>query len=411
MRLLHTSDWHIGRLLYGRRRYQEFEAFFDWLAATVEAEAIDLLLVAGDIFDTALPSHRAQTIYYRFLHRIATSNCRHLVVIGGNHDSPTLLDAPRALLQALDLHVVGSITDDLNDEVIVLHAADGTPLIIVCAVPYLRDSDIRTATAGESIEDKDRQLVAGITRHYADVAALAVARREALGVDIPIVAMGHLFAAGGKTIDGDGVRELYVGSLARLSAAIFDPCFDYVALGHLHVAQAVKGGATTICYSGSPLPIGFGEAAQAKSVTRIDLRRPQVAEITLINVPTFQSLLRLVGDQQQITQRLQMLVAERSRAWLEITHQSSEIVADLREQLEAIIAGSELEILSIKDPQRSARLLAQVAGGESLDELDPEQVFLRLLYRHEIDSEQQSQLLAAYREILHLLQHTDHLAE
>jgi len=98
MKILHTSDWHIGRTLYGRKRYEEFEAFLVWLAGTIIQEQVDVLLVAGDVFDTSAPSNRAQELYYRFLCRIAASSCRHVVVTAGNHDSPSFLNAPRELL-------------------------------------------------------------------------------------------------------------------------------------------------------------------------------------------------------------------------------------------------------------------------------------------------------------------------
>ena len=193
MKILHTSDWHIGRTLYGRKRYEEFEAFLTWLAETIQQNEIEALLVAGDVFDTTAPSNRAQELYYRFLCRVAASSCRHVVVIAGNHDSPSFLNAPRELLKALDVHVVGSSSESLEDEVLVLRNELNAPELIVCAVPYLRDRDIRVAEAGESVEDKERKLLAGIRSHYAAVAALAEQKREELGVDIPIVAMGHLF--------------------------------------------------------------------------------------------------------------------------------------------------------------------------------------------------------------------------
>ena len=156
MKILHTSDWHLGRSLYGRKRYDEFSAFLDWLTQTIENEGIDALLVAGDVFDTSTPSNRAQELYYRFLCRVSTSCCRHVVVIAGNHDSPSFLNAPKELLRALNVYVVGSMTDPLEDEVIVLHK-DEQPEAIVCAVPYLRDKDIRTVEPGETIDDKKRQ--------------------------------------------------------------------------------------------------------------------------------------------------------------------------------------------------------------------------------------------------------------
>ena len=270
MKILHTSDWHLGRTLYGRKRYEEFEAFLAWLAETIQQNEIDALLVAGDVFDTSAPSNRAQELYYRFLCRIAASSCRHVVVIAGNHDSPSFLNAPRELLKVLDVHVIGSASEVPEDEVLALRNELDAPELIVCAVPYLRDRDIRVSEAGESVEDKERKLIDGIRNHYAVVAALAEQKREELGVDIPIVAMGHLFTAGGQTVDGDGVRELYVGSLAHVTAGIFPACFNYLALGHLHIPQKVSG-SETIRYSGSPLPMGFGEAKQWKSVCQVAL--------------------------------------------------------------------------------------------------------------------------------------------
>ena len=158
MKFLHTSDWHLGRSLYGRKRYEEFTAFLDWLTQTIEDEKIDALLVAGDVFDTSTPSNRAQELYYRFLCRVAASCCRHVVVVAGNHDSPSFLNAPKELLRALNVYVVGSMTEALEDEVFVLQV-DDKPEAIVCAVPYLRDKDIRTVEPGETIDDKNAKLV------------------------------------------------------------------------------------------------------------------------------------------------------------------------------------------------------------------------------------------------------------
>lgn len=197
---------HIGRTLYGRKRYEEFEAFLTWLAETIQQEQVDAPLVAGDVFDTSAPGNRAQELYCRFLCRVAASACRHVVVIAGNHDSPSFLNAPKELLRALNVHVVGNAAENREDEVLVLGNEDGAPELIVCAVPYLRDRDIRVAEAGESIEDKVRKLIEGIRSHYADVAALAEQKRADLGSEIPIIAMGHLFTARGQTVDR-GVRQ------------------------------------------------------------------------------------------------------------------------------------------------------------------------------------------------------------
>ena len=131
MKILHTSDWHLGRSLYGRKRYQEFTQFLDWLRVTIENESIDVLLVAGDIFDTSTPSNRAQELYYRFLYEVSGSCCRHIVVIAGNHDSPSFLNAPKQLLRALNVYVVGQITESPEDEVVVLSDEQNLPQAIV----------------------------------------------------------------------------------------------------------------------------------------------------------------------------------------------------------------------------------------------------------------------------------------
>lgn len=409
MKILHTSDWHIGRTLYGRKRYEEFEAFLDWLAATIGQERVDVLLIAGDVFDNTAPSHRAQQLYYRFLCRVAGSCCRHVVVIAGNHDSPSFLNAPRELLKALDVHVIGDVTDRREEEVLVLVRADGTPELIVCAVPYLRDRDIRIAEAGESIEDKERKLVEGIRRHYAETADLAERKRRELNSDVPIIGMGHLFTAGGQTVDGDGVRELYVGSLAHVSAGIFPASLNYLALGHLHVAQTVNN-LEWMRYSGSPLAMGFGEAAQEKSVCLAEFAGTE-AEVRLIRVPVFQKLERIAGNWETLAARILELSAMRSNAWLEVIYEGDEVIGDLRERLEAAAAGSGLEILRIKNNRLVDRLLSRSHPEETLDDLDENDVFARCLAVHEVPEEQRAILMLAYQEAIASLHNDDLRAE
>ncbi len=409
LKLLHTSDWHIGRTLYGRKRYEEFEAFLTWLAETIQQNEIDALLVAGDVFDTSAPSNRAQELYYRFLCRVAASSCRHVVVVAGNHDSPSFLNAPKELLKALDVHVVGSCTESPEDEVLVLRNEQDVPELIVCAVPYLRDRDIRVAEAGERVEDKERKLIEGIRTHYAAVAALAEQKREELGAEIPIVGTGHLFTAGGQTVDGDGVRELYVGSLAPVTAGIFPACFNDRALGHLHVPQKVNG-SETIRYSGSPLPMGFGEAKQQKSVCQVEFHST-AASVQLIDVPIFQKLERVKGDWEGISNRIIELSATDSQGWLEVIYDGTEVIGDLRERLEAAISGTQMEILRIKNNRIIERVLGQIHEEETLDDLNVNDVFERCLAVHDVPEEQRPELLRAYQETVSSLYEDDVQAE
>ena len=408
MKILHTSDWHLGRSLYGRKRYREFTAFLDWLARTIAEEEIDALLVAGDIFDTGTPANRAQELYYRFLCRVAASCCRHVVVIGGNHDSPSFLNAPRALLRALNVYVVASVSDVLDDEVIVLHAED-KPEAIVCAVPYLRDRDIRTVEPGETIDDKNAKLVAGVKKHYAEVCALAERKRNELinaGYDrIPIIAMGHLFTAGGKTVDGDGVRELYVGSLAHVDEAVFPSVIDYLALGHLHIAQTVGRG-EHIRYCGSPIAMGYGEATQEKKVLLVTFTGTK-PNIRALAVPCFQQLVRIAGSWDEIDAKIKQLKTEESGAWLEIDYTGSDIIDNLRERLDEALADSAMEIRRIKNRRVTEGVIATLAEEESLDDLDAGEVFIRCLDAFAVADEKREELTAAHNEIIASLREED----
>lgn len=411
MRVLHTSDWHLGRCLYGRKRYEEFTRFLDWLIQTIVDEQVDILLVAGDIFDTGTPTNKAQELYYQFLVRISTSCCRHVVVIGGNHDSPSFLNAPKELLRVVNVHVVGSTTEVIDDEVIVLYKGN-IPEAIVCAVPYLRDKDIRSVEPGETIDDKNIKLVEGIRQHYATVCQIAEKKQTELHQkgfnNIPIIGMGHLFTSGGKTVDGDGVRELYVGSLAHVGIEIFPAYLDYVALGHLHIPQQV-GGTNHIRYSGSPIPMGYGEASHTKKVLVVEFT--DTIHVRELTVPCFQQLVRITGNLDTIYSQLDQLKTACSCAWLEIEYTDTCAISNIRELLEEKVNGSALEILRIKNQYLIERIIHPTYDSEALDDLNNLDIFYRCLDAFEIPEEDRDELIVLYKEIVQSLHEEDSNAE
>lgn len=411
MKILHTSDWHIGRSLYNRKRYEEFEAFLEWLLQLIEDEEADILLASGDIFDTSAPSNKSQQLYYEFLRKASLSRCRHIVVTAGNHDSPTFLDAPKDLLKALNVHVIGTPSQNPKDEVLALRDSRGRIELIVCAVPYLRDRDLRKVESGESMQDKDAKLTAGLTEHYRraaeeaqrvqqeTVSQQAASSDQAAGP--PIIAMGHLFTAGGISMEGDGVRELYVGSLAHVGRDVFPELFDYVALGHLHVPQKV-GGSETIRYSGSPIPMGFGEAEQKKTAVLIDFSDSQskAPEISLKEIPRFQELLRIEGDMESILETIRQAESRGSSAWLEVEYTGSNIAGNLREKLEEAVEGTKMEVLRVRNRRITNHVLKSMDTAENLEDLKAEEMFIRCLDQYEVPEEQRLELVGAYREIL-----------
>ena len=394
--LLHTADWHFGAVLYGQRRHREHAAFSQWFVDCVAREKPDVVLISGDIFDSTTPSHQAQTLYYDTIAALRRGGCPHIIITGGNHDAPSLLNAIQPLVKDQGIYIVGAATESPADEVVLLRDAAGISQAIVCAVPYLRDRDVRLSESGQSPDDKHMALVTGIRDHYTAVVAAACQLRDTLATSVPILGMGHLFVAGG--VAGDGVRDLYVGTLSHVGSDIFPKSLDYVALGHLHVPQVVSG-TTTIRYSGSPLPMGFGEAKQQKRVLKVTIASAgETPKVTPLYVPVFQRLATVSGDFETIEQALTAFAqADPTDAiWVDIVYTGDALIPDLRDQITACIGNHPLQVLRIKNQRPLTS--HDTAPVLDLEDLTPEEVFQYCLDAHQIPEDQRSVLTDVYRE-------------
>ena len=288
MRLLHTSDWHLGHSLHGFDRHAEHARFIEWLLRALGEHEVDALIIAGDIFDTANPSAEAQKLWYHFLvdarHRYPDLS---IVAIGGNHDSAARLDAPDPILRALDVHVVGGLrrkadgSIDADHHVISLRK-NGAILAQVIAVPFLRPSDLPRV---DSTDDAHNTAIAQV---YDELLESARARRTASEA---LIATGHLHTRHGARSEWSE-RQLMTGGLDGVPAEIFSSELSYVALGHLHLAQAVRG-ATTIRYSGSPLPLSIDEANYTHAVAVIDFDGAAVTRTKILPIPRAVDIVRI----------------------------------------------------------------------------------------------------------------------
>ncbi|UOQ67463.1 exonuclease subunit SbcD [Hymenobacter volaticus] len=297
MRVLHTADWHLGqRFISGHERTDEHRHFLDWLVETVQKQRVEVLVVAGDIFDTGSPSNQALELYYSFLLSMRGTSCRDIVVVGGNHDSPATLNAPARLLRHLRVHVVGCVPDCFEDQVLVLDDATGKPGLVVCAVPFLRDRDVRLSVPGETAEEREARIKQGIADHYSRMAEVEqVWQLKDLG--LPVLATGHLYAAGAAPSDSE--RTIHVGNLGQITADHFPEIFDYVALGHLHRPQRV-GGREHIRYSGSPIPLSFSEVDHPKEVLLLEFGNGKLQTLEALPVPNARRLVRFHGALDEV---------------------------------------------------------------------------------------------------------------
>ena len=415
MKLLHTSDWHLGQSLNQYERSYEHAQFLAWLLDTLETEKVDALLIAGDVFDNANPTSAAQGQLYQFL-TAARQRVPHLriVMTAGNHDSPARMEAPAPLLGLLDAHVVGQVrrTDDRIDfgkMVVPLYDAAGTVQAWCIAMPFLRPSDLPRVEAADPYQ-------AGIAQLYAQAYATADAQRSP---GQAIVALGHCHITGGQ-ISADSERSIVIGGSESLPVGIFDPGIAYVALGHLHLAQKVGGDATRR-YCGSPLPLSFSEIDYPHQVLLVTLQDGLVTEVRAQAVPRSVAMLRIPRQPAPLPAVLEALQAldvaalpgcadiadkpQEQWPFLQVRVQLTQPEPGLRARIEAALAHQPVRLVRIEarsvasaGPQET-RSDAPEWGLETLQNADPMAYFERL-YAHRFGEGPPNTIRAAFRELL-----------
>jgi exonuclease sbcCD, D subunit len=423
LRILHTSDWHIGKRLFNHSRYDEFEAFLDWLHIAIDTHDINALIVAGDIFDTVTPSNKAQELYYEFLAKVAKSCCQHVIITAGNHDSPTFLDAPKVILKTLNVWVIGQATTDINDEILLLKdkSQDGLDIVraIILAVPYLRDKDVRVGSSFEMTGQRDHETAQGIAKHYQNLSSHALILQDEYQANpnqppIPIIATGHLFCAGANiSSDDDGMRkESFVGTLGQLPASIFADEINYVALGHIHAPQKVAG-QDRIRYCGSPIAMGFGEIGKDKQVLIVDFdpATANIPHIHTLSVPIFTKMVRLQGDTDTIRRALNPLIAENQTIYAEIVYDGQTLEPNFAKDIKAFLANTKVLPLNIQNNTQRRHILQSTYHGENLKQLTTMDVFDRLLDRQVVTDEEKNELKTAYQHIIQTIYEQDVKAE
>ena len=411
MRLLHTSDWHLGQTLHNFDRTYEHQCFLDWLLDTLVAEQVDALLVAGDVFDNANPSAASQRQLYRFLQQArARLPGLDIVVIAGNHDSAGRLEAPGPLLEAHGTRVVGHVVRgadgaiDLERFLVPLTGRDGEVAAWCVAIPFLRPGDVPRIAApeGEAGDAFDAYL-AGTALLYRQAHALA---RERAAPGQAIVAMGHCHMIGGDS-SPDSERRIVIGGSEALPATMFDEATAYAALGHLHLAQRVAK-QEHLRYCGSPLPLSFAEVGYKHQVLRIDLAAGKASEIVALPVPRAVELLRVPARPAPLKEVIAELVGldlpdAPQEAWpyLEVRVLLDGPEPGLRAQVEAALEGKPVRLAKI-EPTRRVVTAAGVEPALSLDQLaqlQPDDIFRRL-WQQRFGEDAPDEQLAAFAELL-----------
>ncbi len=410
MRIIHTSDWHLGQYFFTKTRAQEHQQFLDWLLEQIREQQVDALIVAGDIFDTGSPPSYARELYNRFVVAIRDTQCQ-LIILGGNHDSVATLNESKSLLACLNTTVIANVHTETPQAPIILYQENHAPGALLCAIPYLRPRDMVNSKSGQSGAEKQHVLKEAIADYYQRQYQAALDLRKQLNVNIPIIATGHLTTIGASV--SDSVREIYIGTLEAFNATLFPP-FDYIALGHIHRPQRVnKSG--HIRYSGSPIPLSFDESAQQKSVCLIDFEQDKLAEITLLPIPEFQPLRTLSGSLQEIATQLEQLATQYNEMdttiWLDIEVSTQDYLSDIQTRIQALTQSPLFEVIVLRRSRKQRQALMQNEK-ETLTELTVYDVFERRLAQHQFETaEDKTRLTTLFKQAVDMAEQEDNNAQ
>jgi len=419
MKILHTSDWHLGQHFYGKSRAKEHQHFLDWLLTQVKDNDIDAVIVAGDIFDTGTPPSYAREMYFDFISQMHILKCQ-LVILAGNHDSVAMLGESKTLLKSLSTTVIPAVSDNIDEQVFTLNNKQGEPQAVICAIPFIRPRDVIKSSAGQSASEKQQSLQQAISGHYQTLFDQAQTLSDG---KYPIIATGHLTTVGVTT--SESVRDIYIGTLEAFPANAF-PDADYIALGHIHRAQKVAK-TEHIRYCGSPIPLSFDETSQTKRIVMVEFSASDKNDgferiINEIEIPCFQPLVTLktnleslskdiapylsLAEEQDPTDDTQELISESNKEpmkiWLDIEVNSAEYLQDLSARIETLIEDFPVEVLLIRRSKKSRESMPSHQKKITLNELSLDEVFESRLANENWETEEQKERKTR---ITHLFQH------
>jgi exonuclease SbcD len=377
MRLLHTSDWHLGHTLKEVTRDHEHAAFLAWLLAACAREAPDVLVITGDVFDSATPPASAERMWFELL---AAARRAHpaldIIAIAGNHDSPARLGAASSVLRELGVHVIGGLPrvagGAIDMDRVLIPVAGGRGL--VAAVPFLRPVDVPV--------DVDDPLAAV----YGEVIAAARARRRA---DQSLVVLGHLYVTGAEP-SYLSERRVSIGGQESASLRLFPADIDYVALGHMHRAQRV--GRDTIRYAGAPIALSLDESGYRHQAIVVDFGGDgRVAEIRSLDVPQTIEIVRIPKRGAAPLAEVLAAIAELpprlpgedpARPYLDLVVSLERPEPRLRTTIETALDGKRPRLVQLRvELDGSGAALGDRVAVKRLAELDPRDVFAQLWAR------------------------------
>lgn len=403
MRILHTGDWHLGQKFLNQERIAEQRQVLAQLLEYIDSQNVDVLIIAGDVFDQRNPSLSARQLYYEVLMQLSQSNCQHIVIIGGNHDSPGLLNTTREFLMPHNIYLVGGATEALEDEIIELKDEAGVLQAVVAAVPFLHDRDLRKGVVGESGDERVQRIQKGLVKHYEELAVLCKKYEK---LKIPILATGHLFAKGAN--GSEEQANIYLGDRENIGAEHFPKIFKYIALGHLHRAQLV-GKKEHIRYSGAPIPLSFKEYDYQHGCWLVEFEKEKLKDVDFLQLKAPRRLLRFAGKLEAVKKELvakgKKLLKEPLAfpAWVEIQIELEAFFPNLNQEVHEWAAPYPMEIVMCRvHGLRSNKV--QDEKSDPLEHMQPLDIFRKKCTQEKMEPDTQKQLEQSFIELMNWME-------
>lgn len=400
MKIIHSADWHIGKKLQKYDLSEDFSLFKKWLIDYIKEHQVDILLVSGDIFDTSNPSVESRKLYYDALLEIYKTGCK-AVITAGNHDSALILNAPKHLVEILNIYVVGSFPKDPKDCLFRLKSKDEREEIIIAGVPFLTNAELLKLSSGIFSDEKQKAIIEGIKNTFEEILNYCKAHHPKQNV----IAMGHFFAAG-NIERSESEREVQIGNSALFDMDLIPKGFSYFALGHIHKPQRVSSSTPTF-YSGSPYCLSFSEKNDRKRILLIDTE--EGFEPKSIEIPLFRKLKTIKGNFSSVKEALNALKEEENAQPLENlleviveeTTYNPEIEANFLTLLQEFnLEGYKIIKPNIVFKDRVESVNEIFSSKEKIEDLTPYEIFDRLLTTQDITEEDKDELKRIFSDIL-----------
>lgn len=402
MKILHTSDWHLGVSMEDASCAEEQSRFLQWLVETINKRDIDVLVVAGDIFHYSQPSNAARQMYYRFLVACEVeTDLRQIVITGGNHDSPSGLEAPRDVLEYLNCTVVGDIAreEGWGDHLVPVEGASGEVELVVAAIPYVQEAKLGISGVDKEASEIREEFCAEFGRLYTTLADI----KEQEYPDAKFVATGHLtcYVSSSEKRESDFNSQIHqTGTIGFMPPSIFDERIDYVALGHIHRMFPVEK--PRVWYSGTPVATSKEEAS-GRYVLEYDSEEGSVESL---RVPTWRDIFALEGTTEEVIEQLGALDVQgdlRPYVFIHVRDENEDYENPSFQRIEQV--RDELEeprplIVQYRETNPTKWGDVPDEPPESLDQLTPEQVFSRMWTRSHPDDSPPDEILQMFRTLL-----------